>query len=176
VVLLADPALGDPNFRATMILLVGHTEEGSLGLVLNRRNRVRLHEVLEDPTAALGWNPRLDWGGPVGTDRLHILFDGAGAGVVESLEVVPGLHFGGSLEQAATANSQGRKVRLFLGYSGWGEGQLESEVLEASWRVIENGAEHAFAPSDRETWRQLLAEQDRKWSWLRGAEGRPEVN
>src|SRR5690606_10030301 len=132
--LVAEPPMPDPNFRRTVVLLCDHTTEGSFGLVLNRPCDFRLAEV-----AALPFDAALGFGGPVQMDTLHYVHP-YGALIEDAHPVVDDVWRGGDFE-ALTDGVEGgwldaAAVRFFVGYSGWGAGQLDAEVDEGSWIVL----------------------------------------
>jgi putative transcriptional regulator len=137
-ILVAREALTDPNFNNTIVLLCQYGESGAYGLVLNRTAHMPLHEIFEHPPempGEPGQKRRVYIGGPVQSTELQILQIGPDP-VEHSLEIVPGVHLGGAWEQVEDFLSQDpRSLRLFLGYSGWGEGQLEEEVEAGAWEV-----------------------------------------
>ena len=161
--LVATPALADPNFDRAVILLLDHDDEGSLGVVLNRPTPVGVGEVLE-PWAALAGRPQVVFqGGPVSLDSALALAvvpgDSADAaplgwrrvhgaiGLVD-LEAPPELLAGelGSL-------------RIFAGYAGWAPGQLEEELEEGAWYVVESEPGDVYSPDPERMWRSVLRRQ-----------------
>ena len=154
--LVAEPPMPDPNFRRTVVLLCDHTTEGSFGLVLNRPCDFRLAEVATTP---LPYDVALGFGGPVQMDTLHYvhpfgdLVDGA-------LPVADGVWWGGDFASFVGGVEGGwidaADARFFVGYSGWGGGQLDAEVDEGSWIVLQATAELVFAAGDDALWRQVL--------------------
>jgi putative transcriptional regulator len=139
-ILVAREALTDPNFCNTIVLLCQYSEAGAYGLVLNHAAHMPLHEIFEHPPELAGGAPgnrRVYIGGPVQSTELQILQIGTDP-VPESLEIAPGVHLGGAWEQVEDFLTRDpRGLRLFLGYSGWGEGQLEEEVEAGAWEVHE---------------------------------------
>lgn len=131
--LAAAPMMWDPNFRRCVILLCEHSEEGSFGLIVNRP--LPFHSEELDGMLA-GQSPALSFGGPVQPTSLHYLHDEAEA-IPASTEIVPGVHWGGDFsrvqELAQTTQLDDLKIRFFLGYSGWGEDQLQTEVNNNDW-------------------------------------------
>ncbi|MDX2849739.1 YqgE/AlgH family protein [Actinacidiphila glaucinigra] len=164
--LVATPALADPNFDRAVVLLLDHDEEGSLGVVLNRPTPVGVGDVLE-PWAGLAGSPQVVFqGGPVSLDSALGLAvvpgeprDGEDAeplgwrrvfgaiGLVD-LEAPPEL-------LAAEMGS----LRIFAGYAGWGPGQLEDELVEGAWYVVESEPGDVFSPDPDRLWRSVLRRQ-----------------
>ena len=128
------PALFDPNFRRTVILVGEHGDEGAMGLVLNRPADVTVGEAVPTLAAVVGEEARVHVGGPVQPEAVLVLAEFSDAHVPATL-VVGDVGFAssdGDLEELAGAV---RRARVFAGYSGWGPGQLETELEEESWLV-----------------------------------------
>lgn len=134
-ILVSEPYLPDPYFRRTVVLLCEHNEEGSFGFVLNRYLDMDIGDLLENMPPI---RTRVSIGGPVQSGNLYYLHT-FGARVPGSTEVIPGVHMGGDFEQLrsmlATDPRLARHVRFFVGYSGWGEKQLDRELEQRSWLV-----------------------------------------
>ncbi len=131
--LIAAPALADPNFRRTVVLVCAHTGEGALGLVLNRPSPVRAAEAIPELADALGDDARLWLGGPVQPSDVVLLaeFDDPGESLLVSGDL--GLVTDGApLDELADRT---RRLRAFLGHSGWGPGQLDAELERDDWIV-----------------------------------------
>lgn len=127
--LLASPALRDPNFFHTVLFLASHSlEDGAFGYILNRPLDKRVGDLLEEEgLGALAAVP-VYLGGPVGTNKLSFA---ALDWSVKKRELKVQTHL--STEQAIRELEKGRVVRGFVGYSGWSEGQLETELEQNSW-------------------------------------------
>lgn len=142
--------LKDPNFQGTVILLCAHERDGDYGLVLNRASHMPLDEVFESLPPDLRGPREVHLGGPVEQDKIQIL-DWSGDPAPESQRIIPGLTMGGHWnftwqdDDDPLDESPGKRFhradeteyRIFLGYSGWGEGQLESEIEVGAWQVFE---------------------------------------
>jgi putative transcriptional regulator len=161
VLLAARDVLEDPNFSNTIVLLCQHGSEGAYGLVLNRPSHMPLREIFEHPPEGDFAPRRVYIGGPVQPTELQILQIAAAGNAeenpeekaMEAMEIAPGVYMGGrwdTLEQILTPDP--RRVRLFLGYAGWGGGQLEEEVEAGAWEVW---------PADI---RRLLEEPEEAWA------------
>ena len=134
--LISEPFLPDPNFERTVVLLCEHNEDGSFGFVLNKPSIVRVNEVMEDMK---NFEEIVFVGGPVQQDTLHFLH--RHTSIDRAVEVTPGIYWGGDFEslmvQTDTQQVKQSDIRFYLGYSGWGPGQLESELEEDSWIVCD---------------------------------------
>ena len=153
-VLVATPSLLDPNFHHTVILMLQHDEEGSLGLVLNRPTKHPCAEVARslDIEWGLDENHFISVGGPVEPQSLwmvhpnHWLFE-------ESIQIGSGLAVSRSesaLRDMCMAREE--RLRMFIGYAGWGPGQLEQEIKDGSWIITEATNTLIFQTADAEVW------------------------
>ena len=132
--LVAAPSLLDPNFHRTVVLVLDHTDDGALGLVLNRPSRTAVGELLE-PWAAVAAAPGLvHVGGPVEPTAV-IALGGVPPGVATDgwEPIVDGLRVVDLGADVALAATELTAIRVFAGYAGWGPGQLEAEVGEDAW-------------------------------------------
>jgi putative transcriptional regulator len=154
--LVAMPDLADPNFRRTVVLLVHHDEDGSVGLVLNRLTEVRAADLCE--TLGIEWGGDdercIHWGGPVQPNTGWVVAgDDALAGTVGVTAVSDRIHFAGSLEALrCVAEEPPARLRLFLGYSGWAPGQLEGELAHGAWVVAPLTIDSVFEVDAERLW------------------------
>ena len=136
--LIAMPGLKDPNFSRTVTYICEHTEQGAMGIVINRPMEIRLGEVLEQldiqPQADGVADAQVYLGGPVHTDRGFVIHTGPGD-YDSTLSVTPDIRVTTSRDVLeAIAAGQGPEHRLVaLGYAGWGGGQLEEELSANAW-------------------------------------------
>jgi putative transcriptional regulator len=160
--LLAHPALRDPNFRHSVVLLSAHGEEGSMGVVLNRPTTRHLADL--DPAFALGplAGVPVFSGGPVQTEQL----------VICAWRIRPSgdgfqLFFGIEPAKAAELSTEeGMHLRAFLGYSGWAEGQLENELRHHTWVVSPIPSNLMTFTQDETLWRGILTDLNHEWKLL----------
>ena len=130
VFLIAKPALRDPNFRQTVVLLCEHGPEGALGVVVNRPTEMNITEVLPQVPVIEGQAHRVFAGGPVQTNSLLILYR-LPQEVEGTHPVLDGVYLGGNmetLERILESPPRHETFRAFMGYSGWAPGQLETEL------------------------------------------------
>jgi putative transcriptional regulator len=175
-ILISEPFLNDPNFKRTIILLSEHGGEGSVGFVLNRPTEYKLNQVVEDFPE---FNSVVYYGGPVQLNTLQFIY--RGENVVEgSLEIMPGLYWGGSFDILRTlieANAvQPEDFRFFIGYSGWDEGQIEDELELKSWIVADSSIENIFSDEPDKLWRETLKGMGKKFAILASFPDNPSVN
>jgi putative transcriptional regulator len=156
--LLASPALFDPNFRRTVVLLTEHTEEGAAGLVLNRRSDTAVVEAVPDLAPLVADEELVYVGGPVQQEAVLCLAefddpDDAAIIVLDHVGFVPG---DGDFDLLAGAT---RNARVFAGYAGWGPGQLEAELDESSWIVDAIPGTGLFPEPGDDLWSEVLRDK-----------------
>ncbi|MFK0291339.1 YqgE/AlgH family protein [Streptomyces sp. NPDC090442] len=197
--LVATPALADPNFDRAVVLLLDHDEEGSLGVILNRPTPVGVADILA-PWAELAGEPGVVFqGGPVSLDSalgVAVVPGGppgegaASAGSGTRAGASAGVAGDGFPQAAGAADGAGpgdeplgwRRVhgaiglvdleappellatvlgslRIFAGYAGWGPGQLEDELVEGAWYVVESEPGDVSSPDPEQLWRAVLRRQ-----------------
>ena len=160
--LIAMPQLQDPNFRRTVLLMLQHDARSSFGLVLNRESDLAMSDLFE--SLQCEWSGDADavvhWGGPVQLDSGWMLIgdslslepDG-----VELATVVPGVNFGSSLEIfKRVAGDPPEDVRFYLGYAGWGPGQLEQEIAQGAWLSAPATPELIFGSPSEQMWDRVV--------------------
>jgi putative transcriptional regulator len=161
--LVAMPDLADPNFRRTVILVVHNDADGTVGLVLNRATDLSASDLCE--TLDVEWPGDEDWpvcwGGPVQPNTGWVVAGGGALGdLPDATPFAEGLHFAGSLDALRrVAAERPAQLRLFLGYAGWGPGQLEGELAAGAWVLAPLDLDAVFeVPADElwtHTWRLL---------------------
>ena len=156
ILLIADPFLKDPNFVRTVIFLCEHKEEGSFGFVLNKTYQHTLDELI---TGLDGHKFPVFFGGPVQMDTIHFLHQYPDD-IPGAFEVMPGIYWGGEFEKVIEMihreEIDPNKIRFFIGYSGWGEGQLADEMKEKSWLTVEATHGLIFHHKTDEIWKDSL--------------------
>jgi len=158
--LIATPSLADPNFNRTAILMLQHDDEGSLGLVLNRPTKHACSEVAK--SLNIEWELDdthfVSLGGPVEPQSLwmvhpnHWIFD-------ESIQIGSGLAVSRSesaLRRMCLAGEA--QLRMFIGYAGWGPGQLEEEIKAGAWILTDVTDALIFRTADAEVWDRAFAQ------------------
>jgi len=165
--LVASPALGDANFRSSLVLMAEHSTEGAFGLVVNHASPLTVRDLLgtvseelADAAAKAGRDGgQVLLGGPVDPERLWILHQPGVTPSGEDGELLgPGIALGGSralLERLARTADAGPYV-LLLGYAGWGPMQLEGEVTQGSWIPLALEGDLAFALPLEDRWKEAV--------------------
>jgi putative transcriptional regulator len=150
--LVATPLLIDPNFWRSVVLILQHDDDGSLGLVLNRPTveRVETHIPVWGPVAAKPGT--VHFGGPV-EPRVAI---GLATGQGGEPTGVPGLSI---VDLEAEPGEGTSAVRIYSGYAGWGQGQLELEIAEGSWYVVPASPDDPFDRPEGQ-WSRILRRQN----------------
>ena len=164
--LVATPALVDPNFDRAVVLLLDHDEEGTLGVVLNRPTPVGVGDVLESWAMLAGAPPVVFQGGPVSLDSALGLAvvpgesrDGDGDAPLGWRRVHGAIGLVDLEAPPELLASELGSLRIFAGYAGWGPGQLEDELMEGAWYVVESEPGDVSAPDPEQLWRSVLRRQ-----------------
>lgn len=158
--LVATPVLSEPTFNRTVILLIAHGEAGALGVVLNRASELPLRAVLPD-WAQLASEPQwMFTGGPVASDAAICLacvrsgwpdgwtsIDGGPVGTIDLAE------------GPSVLNRHVTRLRVFAGYAGWGPAQVEHEIAQNAWVVVEARPDDAFGGDPSSLWAAVLRRQ-----------------
>jgi putative transcriptional regulator len=179
--LISQPFLGDPNFERSVVLLCrDNPAEGSFGLVLNRQTNLTLGDVLELPLGAVSPAARLPLylGGPVQPDTLHYLHRRADVPGATDLgqEVFWGGDFEVLLGLLLSGDVGDDGIRLFVGYSGWSEGQLVGELEQQVWITQPASAGKVFTLTTDAFWREILREKGGRFKMLSNYPIDPRLN
>lgn len=156
ILLIADPFLKDPNFMRTVIFLCEHQDEGSFGFVVNKQFEQTLDELMEGFD---GQRIPVYYGGPVQMDTIHFLHQYPEK-IPGGTQVMKGVYWGGDFNVLAEMVKNGEvdfnKVRFFIGYSGWGSGQLSDELKEKSWLTVSATRKLIFHKEPADIWKDSL--------------------
>ena len=136
--LVAEPSIvGDINFHHAVILLVNHKKTASLGFILNKPFDFILQDILPEIKSSI----EIHFGGPVEPDNLYFIHNSPEL-ITGSIKINEELYWGGDFEKVIELlNNESigeENIRFFLGYSGWGENQLQNEIELNSWVIQEN--------------------------------------
>lgn len=174
--LIAMPQMGDPNFARTVVFLCAHSEEGAMGLVVNREaESIEFDDLLEQ----LGiYDPQIDTitihdGGPVDTGRGFVLhsrdyFQTGSVGVTDSVAMTATVDILRSIAEGGGP----RKRLLALGYAGWAPGQLETEIQANGWLIADASEDILFGQELEDKWTKALASLGISPGALSGTAGR----
>lgn len=173
--LYAAPGVSDSRFAESVVLLIRHGPEGSMGLVVNRRTDSPVREALEAVEEAKSSDLLLYWGGPVQPEAILALVrsehPSPGAETV-----LAGVHLTANLADVRAALSgrdPGVRLRVYTGYTGWGASQLRAEVRSGVWVLDRADAASVFAPDPSKLWERIHLILDRLEVRHHPAEGRP---
>jgi putative transcriptional regulator len=157
VLLYAMPDLPDPNFAQTVVLLVEHGSDGSLGVVLNRPTARSVDDVLDLTAGTSGLDVHVWWGGPVQPGAVLSMVRTVRPGP-RALTILREVHLTPDLDDVRQVLGErgGRlRVRIFSGYAGWGRGQLEAEVRAGSWVPEAADAATVFSTEPSRMWEKV---------------------
>ncbi|HPG11211.1 MAG TPA: YqgE/AlgH family protein [Chitinophagaceae bacterium] len=156
ILLIADPFLKDPNFLRTVVFLCEHKTEGSFGFVLNRQYENTLGEIIPELENN---NIPVFYGGPVQMDSIHFLHQYPET-IPGSQEVMKGIYWGGDFDMVVDLLKNDKldpaKIRFYIGYSGWSEGQLSQEMDEKTWLTVKATRKIVFHKDAKEIWKDSL--------------------
>jgi putative transcriptional regulator len=150
-IIISEPFLNGELFSRSAVLLVEYSSEGAVGFILNKPFESDLNDLFSMP---LGYNPELFTGGPVSPDNLFYVHT-LGSQLEGSIQIKDRLSWGGDFDQLkfalVTGTVKPEQVKFFVGYSGWSAGQLEQEIAENSWLVVESDT-YQIMNSNRNFW------------------------
>ncbi len=180
--LIATAGLSDPNFSRTVVMLLDHDGTGTLGVVLNRPTSREVGEVLETWAPFIKAPDVLFKGGPVGLDGALAL------GTRDSIRVDSGAEPLGwrgvvgdigmvdlDVEPEMVASAL-RDLRVFVGYSGWGPGQLDEELSSGAWLVVAAEPDDMFCPDPEHLWARVWRRQPGELAFLSTRPEDPTLN
>src|SRR5215217_1729706 len=172
--LVASPALVDPNFARTVVFITEHNEEGAMGIVLNRPSETAVESVVP-PLADIAGGEPVYVGGPVQPEAIVLLADFADPEAAAWIVVADvGLASADvDLDELAGAVRRGR---VYAGYSGWGSGQLEAEMEIDSW-IVEPPLPAELFPDDPDgLWSDVLARKGGRYALISRMPPDPSMN
>ena len=174
-VLIAEPFLPGSYFSRSIVYLVDHNEKGSVGFILNKPVDFSVDELHEEMP---GFDLRISLGGPVSVDSLYFIHT-LGEKVPESIPITDDLYWGGNFDVLKNLINAGEvssnEIRFFMGYSGWGEGQLTEEINEDSWLVYD--VSRANVMNDKEhLWIEMVKQVGGRYSLWENFPENPSFN
>jgi putative transcriptional regulator len=179
--LVASTRLGDPNFAGTVVLVLDQREEGALGLVLNRPTEVPVREILEswEQQARLAPPDVIFRGGPVSPQAVIGLARPPSQSASASPEWRVVVDAVGTVDLSVPPELQPvvpAGVRLFSGYAGWAPEQLESELAEGAWYVVDAVPGDVFCPDAERLWHDVIRRQGGRLAMLAAYPPHPSFN
>jgi putative transcriptional regulator len=172
--LIAGPALWDPNFRRTVVLIGHHDDEGAVGVVLNRSLEVRVSEAVPPLAELVAPDEPLFAGGPVEPGGIVVLADFSDPSLAEVL-ALDSIGFLPPETDGDVAASI-RRARVFTGYAGWEAGQLDAEMAEGGWIVEPALPADVFHPEPSRLWEDVLRRKGRDFDLIRLMPVDPQLN
>lgn len=154
-ILISEPLLNDSYFKRSVVFLTEHSENGSVGFVLNKPIDIPITDVIKDFPS---FTTTLYVGGPVGKDTVHYIHT-LGELIPDSVYVKDDIYWGGNFDRVKELIREGMikksQIRFFLGYSGWSPKQLEGEIENNAWLVSELESYRIMKP-DKNMWKKIL--------------------
>lgn len=158
VFLVAKPGMVDPRFQRSVVLLLAHSDRGTLGLIINRPTDLPLSRVLPDLQAPDAERHALFFGGPVGMDMLIFLMRSS-VPPEHGRQVMNDVYFSvdrETLEQLLAKHKAHSELRMYIGHSGWGPGQLAAEIARGDWLLARADSATIFEKDLQTIWPQLI--------------------
>jgi putative transcriptional regulator len=174
--ILAGPMLKDPNFDRAVVLITEHTEEGAMGLVLNRPSDATIGDAVPDLSWVADADDTVYVGGPVAPNGVIVLAEWtdprkAVVLVDDDLGFVPG-----DADDPDGLAEAIRRARVYAGHAGWGPGQLEDELAEEAWIVEAPRREEIFSDDAEGLWPAVLRRMGREFALLSTMPPDPSLN
>lgn len=174
--LVSEPFMLDPNFKRSVVLLTEVEEQGAIGFILNQKSNLLLSDLIPESNSELP----VYIGGPVANDSLHFIhscYDKLNSGI----EIKEGVYWGGNFEALQILLNTGQiepaEIKLFIGYSGWGEEQLETELKQNSWLVSHSfNSEVLFVEDEENLWREVVIGLGPKYAHIANFPENPQWN
>lgn len=178
---MASTKLGDPNFERAVVLVLDHGDDGALGVVLNRPTQVPVGEILQPwkDQARLTPPAVVFRGGPVSPDAVIGLARAATAEAASAAAWRAVVSTVGTVDLSVPPEHQPvnlHRARLFWGYSGWAPDQLEAELAEGAWFVVDALAADVFCSEADRLWHDVVRRQGGDLSLLAAYPSHPSVN
>ena len=155
IILVSEPFSNDAYFKRSVVLLTHNDEEGAFGFILNKLVEIPFKDIVGED---IHFNTNVAIGGPVSIDRIDFLHT-LGNKIPNSKKIIDDIYWGGDfniLFELIKANLvKANEVRFFIGYSGWGKGQLENEIKNNYWIVADSDSK-TIMQTDEKYWQSTL--------------------
>jgi len=175
-ILISEPFLMDNYFKRSIVLITEHSDEGTVGFVLNKPVNMKVNEIVTDFPEI---EAVVSIGGPVQTNTLHYIHT-LGDIIPNSMKVIDNIYWGGEFDvikrllESGSLNQE--NIRFFLGYSGWQSNQLEDELSENAWVVADIGPEEIMSPMNKFFWNKTLHRLGKKYQMWSNFPENPQMN
>lgn len=156
--LVASPEMADPRFRQSVVLLLEHGQQGTLGVIINRATDVSLTRALPDLEVPGEVRHTLYFGGPVGLNSILFLIRSK-TPPERAQKVINGVFYSSeraTLDEILTQRPEADDLRFYVGHAGWAPGQLTAEIALGDWSLIEGDASTLFDSDSETTWPRLI--------------------
>lgn len=175
-ILLSQPFMDDNVFKRTVCFMCAHNKaEGSFGFILNRPTTYKLADFVENLSAI---DNTIYYGGPVGNDTLYFLHDNS-LELEGALKITDNIYWGGDYEalqiKLITNKEAQKRIRFFIGYSGWGVDQLRKEIIENSWIISQSKPEYVYNEYQN-LWKSIMNNMGELYRHLANLPERLELN
>lgn len=161
VLLVAKRSMRDPRFQRTVVLLLAHGDEGTLGLIINRPTDIPLSQALPELAVPAKEPHILFFGGPVGINMLIFLVR-TGAPLQQAAHVMADVYYSAdkdTLEQLLKEHRDAHELRLYVGHSGWAPGQLAAEIARGDWLLVRGDSKTVFEKDLESIWPELIEQR-----------------
>lgn len=173
--LVASPVLQDPNFTRTVVLVAEHTEEGAMGVVLNRPMELEVAEASPVLSALSTEDEHVFAGGPVQPNGVMVLAEFMPP-AAPAVAITPELGFVGAEDDLDTIATAVQRARVFAGHAGWGPGQLDAELEDEGWIVADLQPDDPFTEDPESLWSTVLARLGGSFALVARMPDDPSVN
>lgn len=156
--LVSSPALTGTAFGTSVVLLVHHNEEGSIGVIVNRPTNIGAFEAFPELAALEDYDSTIYYGGPVAPARPVFLIRSEALLPEGNVQVLADVYLQGDLEAFDALPEEivhPARIRVYAGHAEWGPGQLAAEVAAGSWQVIDARTSQVFSSEPLQLWREV---------------------
>ena len=175
--IVSEPFMSDPNFKRSVVLLTEFEEAGAVGFILNQRSNLLLNDLIPDLKTA---DFPVYFGGPVAPDTIHFVhtrYDKIDSGHM----IRKGVYWGGNFETIKVLLNNNllspKDIKFFVGYPGWGAGQLDEEIDQNSWLVTDKyNYEVIFVEDEENLWREVVIGLGPKYAHIANFPENPQWN
>lgn len=173
--LVAEPSiLNDQSFNRSVVLLTEHNKSGTIGFIMNKPLKYKMRDLVPE----IDCNFTVYNGGPVSQESLYFIHNIPDL-IPESVRIAEGIYWGGDFDSVSELLVQkkitGKDIRFFLGYSGWEANQLKEELIEDSWKVMENSYPNILM-TNASLWKNKLMELGGEYQIWANAPKNPSLN